>query len=635
MDTEQVQKITETARIRRHHRRGEELEPKLTLMLKFSLVLTLAMMCAILGLGFVLYQRFHGELFEDIKRSGALGVTALATVGEEVLLARSKAAVDMAKIQEAVNATLIPELKKIGGKKTDEQFINRVNGKINEFNRNIQGANKNIEGAVAEIARIRQESKKAQTERRAGLAPILQFLPVGQNTVLNAVITYTKQGREFIGMGAENKAMQFLVTPNTRSNQPLKIRADGTEQQVRGVAFTRGYYKSGEATVPAFKFSKEISNTKGEMIGMAHLTLSAKRVGEIAGRMRESLILSCGVALVCGLILSFLLSALVNRPLKHLLADVKIVAQGELDHHSTVRTSDEVGVLAHAFNQMTISLKSAHRKELESEVLRRDLKVAREVQAHLVPQEMPQLPGLDLTAKYEPARDVGGDAFDLIPLPKDRLGVVIADVSGKGVPGALYMAMTRIAFRVATIYAESPLEVVSMVHQLMSPELTRGRFITAVYMEVDTNSGNVICCRLGHDPILKFNSETEEIESYTPQGAAIGILPTDAFKKKVVQEEFTIQTGDRVLLYTDGITEAANNADEEFGMERIEGFMVENAKLTSDQFVNKLITDVKFFIEDRDIQDDLTVISLALPVAAGAEEAETADRSEAEAPESV
>ncbi|MDP6504644.1 MAG: PP2C family protein-serine/threonine phosphatase, partial [Planctomycetota bacterium] len=230
---------------------------------------------------------------------------------------------------------------------------------------------------------------------------------------------------------------------------------------------------------------------------------------------------------------------------------------------------------------------------------------------------------------------VGGDAFDLIPLPKDRLGVVIADVSGKGVPGALYMAMTRIAFRVATIYAESPLEVVSMVHQLMSPELTRGRFITAVYMEVDTNSGNVICCRLGHDPILKFNNETEEIESYTPQGAAIGILPTDAFKKKIVQEEFTIQPGDRVLLYTDGITEAANNADEEFGMERIEGFMVANAKLTSDQFVNKLITDVKFFIEDRDIQDDLTVISLALPVAAGAEEAETADKSEAEAPESV
>jgi serine phosphatase RsbU (regulator of sigma subunit) len=212
---------------------------------------------------------------------------------------------------------------------------------------------------------------------------------------------------------------------------------------------------------------------------------------------------------------------------------------------------------------------------------------------------------------------------------------VIADVSGKGVPGALYMAMTRIAFRVATIYSESPLEVVSMVHQLMSPELTRGRFITAVYMEVDIKSGKVICCRLGHDPILKFNSETGEIESFTPQGTAIGILPTDIFRKKVVQEEFNIQPGDRVLLYTDGITEAANNADEEFGMERIEEFMVKNARLTSDQFVNNLIKDVKLFIEDREIQDDLTVISLALPVAAAAQEAETADKVEAEATESV
>jgi len=557
-------------------------------------------------------------------------VTALSTVGAEVIQSRGRQDLDVAKVQEALNATLIKELKKIGGKNIDKDLTDKVNRKINEFNRNIAAANKNIEGAVSEIARIRDESKKAQNARRAGLAPILEFLPKGQNTILNAVITYTKQEREFIGMGAEDKTMVLLVSPGTRTNQALKILGDGTELQVRGVVFTSGYYKAGEATIPAFKFSKRIKNFEGETIGMAHLTLSAKRVEEIAGRMRESLIISCAVALVSGLCLSFLLSALVNRPLKHLLADVKIVAQGGLDHHSSVRTSDEVGVLAHAFNQMTISLKSAHRKEVESEVLRRDLKVAREVQAHLVPQEMPQLPGLDLTAKYEPARDVGGDAFDLIPLPDGRLGVVIADVSGKGVPGALYMAMTRIAFRVATIYAESPVDVVTMVHQLMTPELTRGRFITAIYMEVDTKSGKVICCRLGHDPILKFNSKTEEIESFTPQGTAIGILPTEVFKKKIVQEEFNIQKGDRVLLYTDGITEAANNADEEFGMDRIEKFMVENARLTSDQFVNKLIQDVKFFIEDRDIQDDLTVISLSLPVASGAEAAETEDKVDAE-----
>lgn len=599
-------------------------------MLKFSLVLTLAMVCAILGLGFVLYQRFHVELFEDVKRSGALGVTALSTVGAEVLQSRGRQDLDVAKVQEALNATLIPELKVIGGADIDKALATKVNEKIGEFNRNIAAANKNIVNAVSEIAQIREQGKKAQADRRSALAPILEFLPTGQNSVLNAVISYTKQNREFISMWAEDKTMEFLVSPGTRINQPLKILGDGKEEDVRGIVFTSGYYKAGEATVPAFKFSKEIKDLEDKTIGMAHLTLSAKRVDEIAGRMRESLILSCMVALVSGLCLSFLLAALVNRPLKHLLADVKIVAQGELDHHSSVRTSDEVGILAHAFNQMTMSLKAAHRKEVESEVLRRDLKVAREVQAHLVPQEMPQLPGLDLTAKYEPARDVGGDAFDLIPLPGDRLGIVIADVSGKGVPGALYMAMTRIAFRVATIYAESPVEVVTLVHQLMTPELTRGRFITAVYMEVDTKSGKMICCRLGHDPILKFNSKTNEIESFTPQGTAIGILPTEVFKTKIVQEEFNIQKGDRVLLYTDGITEAANNSDEEFGMDRIEKFMVANARLTSDQFVNKLIRDVKVFIEDRDIQDDLTVISLALPVASGAEVAKTEDKVNAE-----
>lgn len=242
---------------------------------------------------------------------------------------------------------------------------------------------------------------------------------------------------------------------------------------------------------------------------------------------------------------------------------------------------------------------------------------------------MPKVPGLDLTARYEPAREVGGDAFDIIPLPSGRLGLAIADVSGKGVSGALYMAMTRVAFRGATKEDKSPQEIVSIVHQMIAPELTKGRFITGVYMEVDVGASKVTCCRLGHNPILHYSHQQNEIREYTPNGFAIGLVNSEVFSMKLEIEEFKVQAGDRMLLYTDGITEAANSRDEEFGEERFNEFLNDNAGLTSDQFVDSLIQQVKLFTEDSPLSDDLTVVSIALPVAGGSEaEAEAKTPSE-------
>jgi len=171
------------------------------------------------------------------------------------------------------------------------------------------------------------------------------------------------------------------------------------------------------------------------------------------------------------------------------------------------------------------------------------------------------------------------------------------------------------------MYAHDPMEIVSLVHQLVGPELTRGRFITAVYLDVDARAGKVTGCRLGHDPILHYCHESGEIQAYEPNGPAVGIVPTETFCKKVETVEFSLGRGDRVLLYTDGITEAVDSLDEEFGTERLYEFLREHAQLTSEQFVESLIQEVKLFTQGHPLQDDLTVVSLALPVAPSVEAA--------------
>ena len=568
-------------------------------MLKFSLVLSAAILVTIVALGLVVFGRIKKELEEDIKQQGAMGVTVLSSLGAEIIQSRKS------------TDPIIVFLDKLPSH-LESQLENPKAPAARE-------TTKKLRKLVAKITAKHKANRSLIIQ--SGLSGLLSYsgsIPVDQGVVIDANLSRTDAtGQEFLVMSAKKGDYNFKSRglPIT-----LELKTPQGDFKMKNIFFLKGHYRRGNGPPSvAYQFSREIRDIRGRLLGRAHLTLSSLRMEQIASRMNSFLLLAGAIAIVAGVIISFFLSALVNRPIKQLLNDIRIVAQGRLDHRALVRSDDEVGLLARTFNQMTQSLKVAHEAEIENEVIRRDLKVASEVQAHLVPQEMPKVPGLDLTARYEPAREVGGDAFDIIPLPSGRLGLVIADVSGKGVSGALYMAMTRVAFRVATKEDKSPQEIVSIVHQMIAPELTKGRFITGVYMEVDVDASKVTCCRLGHNPILHYSHQQNEIREYTPKGFAIGLVNSEVFSMKLEIEEFDVHPGDRVLLYTDGITEAANSRDEEFGEERLNEFLNDNAGLTSDQFVDSLIQQVKLFIEDRPLLDDLTVVSIALPVAGGSE----------------
>lgn len=228
-------------------------------------------------------------------------------------------------------------------------------------------------------------------------------------------------------------------------------------------------------------------------------------------------------------------------------------------------TEQEVKLFRMLANQAAIAIESAklHEERLANEKLARDLALAGEIQVRLLPREMPQIEGFDIVAKSYPSRQVGGDFFDFIPLPEDHLGIVIGDVAGKSVAGAILMAATRMALRaqVATTYAAH--DIVSEVNRVLCRDTRAMEFVTMFYGAIDTRSRRLTYCNGGHGgPILIRGDDVQFLET---GGTIVGSIEWATYEEETIE----LARGDTLFLYTDGIVEALSTTDELFGVSRL------------------------------------------------------------------
>lgn len=201
------------------------------------------------------------------------------------------------------------------------------------------------------------------------------------------------------------------------------------------------------------------------------------------------------------------------------------------------------------------------------ERLEQELRVARLIQQTLLPKELPAITGWGLAATYRPARAVGGDFYDFINLPDGRLGLVIGDVTDKGVPAALLMATTRATLRSAALQFASPGEVLERVNEQLCPEVPPKMFVTCLYAVLDTVTGRLEFANAGHDlPYRRSGSQVEELRA---TGMPLGLMPGMHYEVQVTH----VQGGDSILFYTDGIVEAHNPQREMFGFPRLRSLM--------------------------------------------------------------
>ncbi len=238
------------------------------------------------------------------------------------------------------------------------------------------------------------------------------------------------------------------------------------------------------------------------------------------------------------------------------------------------------------------------KKKLEEELL-----IARKIQQSFLPSKNPKLLRFDISGINIPSEQVGGDYYDFIPIIEDQIGIVIGDVSGKGIPAALIMASFRASLKAEIRNNYAIGTIFFKVNNLLYESIERENYVTAVYGVLDIKNRVFTFSNAGHNPpILRRKEGT--IEYLTEGGVALGILQNHDYKEMVLG----LNAGDLILFYTDGVTEAKNEAGEEFGTKRLEKILLENYALKARQIQDKIYQEIKEFTQDKPGQDDFTMI---------------------------
>ena len=303
-------------------------------------------------------------------------------------------------------------------------------------------------------------------------------------------------------------------------------------------------------------------------------------------------------------------SALV-APLRHAGKDLGVLVVAR-SHGDGPFTSNDFAVFRSAAEQSAFAIGNAriHREANEKRAMDLELQNAREVQRVLLPQADPVVAGFRISGTNLPARIISGDYYDYLDLGERRFGFTIADVSGKGVAAGLLMAMCRSSLRSVASAGGTPSEVLAAVNRQLFPDIREDMFISMAYGVIDETNGRIVIARAGHDPALWFRSATLQVETIRPPGLALGVDGGAVFERVTKDLEIELSPGDCILLHTDGVREAVDAADEEFGMDRlIEAFRAA-APLGAEAVLSRLQEEIREFIGDGLQMDDITLVAI-------------------------
>lgn len=308
---------------------------------------------------------------------------------------------------------------------------------------------------------------------------------------------------------------------------------------------------------------------------------------------------------------SFGTSSVMIAPLLYGKQNMGILALGNGPKGAPFSPSDFV-VFKSIAEQSAFALYNAivYSEANEKKRLDHDLQIARDIQRVLLPAEPPIITGFEISGVNIPAKQVSGDYFDYIKVDDKRLGVVIADVSGKGVPASLIMAICRSTLRSQAAGNPSPADVLSKVNRQLYPDIKEDMFISMAYVILDHAHGGVTMARAGHDAPLLYKQGAQTIEPQKPPGLVVGIDSGNVFDRLTGDFAISLERGDCLILYTDGVTEALDSNGDEFGLERTIQAVRASAGKNAAAIVTQVIDDVRNFVGSQPQNDDITLIAI-------------------------
>lgn len=347
-------------------------------------------------------------------------------------------------------------------------------------------------------------------------------------------------------------------------------------------------------------------NSASDMSVIAELTYSDKN---LVKKQNDLLVfhLSLGViAVLLGIVAAYGAAQLITRPINEIVEDVDIISRGKLDHTIRSMMNVEFTRLEQSINMMIRRIKE------ESEDLERknaELQIAAEIQESFLPAIIEPVPGYDIAATSIPAKVVGGDFYDIIPGArmrgdKEQVGIIIADVSGKGLSAAIFMALSIVVIRVNAAWHGMPENIFRDTNAIITAEQKANMFVTAFFGVLDRAHRTFSYVNAGHNSPMVLHAHDDHIIELEPTGIALGLMEDSLYKKATI----SLRSGDFIVLFTDGVTEATNMRDELYGEERLKLVILSNAGLSAGEMIKKILLDVQGFTGEGPQSDDITLL---------------------------
>lgn len=340
---------------------------------------------------------------------------------------------------------------------------------------------------------------------------------------------------------------------------------------------------------------------------------AAASTQEIVDARREAIIAVATVALVMVLVGVTLASFTLHRKLRPITAITQKLRDVDLDDiriDVPVSSHNEFGYLAETLRVMGEKLNLAQLERTERARIARELEIAREIQGNILPRSCPEYDSCEFAVAYESALEVGGDYYDFLPIDERRLALLVADVSGKSLPGMLVMLMTRDIVRRHSFTITEPSGLLCRVNRELLPGMRKGTFVTMFYGIIDVVDGSFSFASAGHNPLLHLSSQSGQSTQLNPKGYPLGLMPDDVFARRITTQTLRLSPGDWLIQYTDGVNEAHNTTGEEFGMERFEALLADQTSANADELISATLGSLRGFVGEAPQYDDITLLAM-------------------------
>jgi HAMP domain-containing protein len=305
-----------------------------------------------------------------------------------------------------------------------------------------------------------------------------------------------------------------------------------------------------------------------------------------------------------------LIARRITGPIRTLTEGAEEIGGGNLDHRVSIHSGDEIEQLANAINRMAADLKDYMNKIVyataEKERIEKELDIARGIQESFLPDQPPEIDGMDISALSLPAREVGGDFYDYIPLPDGKWGLVIADVSGKGVPAAMFMGISRTLVRANAATNSSVSGTICRANEIITDSDHSSMFVTLFYGVLDTKEKTLTYVSAGHNYPLMLKDGSIDTILLKADGIALGVEQNITLEERMIQ----LDRGDLLVLYTDGVTEAIDRQEKEFGEERLIALAQQYSNLPAAEIITHIRDEVIRFSDGQPQFDDITLLIL-------------------------